>query len=74
MYLFFSIVHTIPFLINDIRSGGPSRLYYQFYYNGSMEYTGIALLAVLIYLCIPYLVPGVKQKIYELFVYTHILS
>lgn len=74
IYLFFSLVHTIPFLINDLASGGPARLYYQFYYKGSMEYTGIAPLAVLIFLCMPYLIPGVKQKMYELFVYTHILG
>ena len=74
IYLFFSIVHTIPFLINDIGSGGPARLYYQFHYKGSMEYTGIAPLAVLIFLCVPYLVPGAKQKIYEIFVYTHFLG
>ena len=34
IYLFFGIVHTVPFLINDYRSGGPKRLYYQFYYEG----------------------------------------
>lgn len=74
IYLFFSIVHTIPFLLNDLASGGPARLYYQFYYKGSMEYTGIAPLAVLVFLCVPYLIPGVKQKMYELFIYTHILG
>lgn len=34
IYLFFGIVHTIPFLINDYNSGGPKRLWYQFYYAG----------------------------------------
>lgn len=74
IYLFFSIVHTIPFIIADLASGGSTRLWYQFYNMGSMEYTGIAPLAVLVFLCVPYLIPGVKSKMYELFVHTHILG
>ena len=38
MYLFFGIVHTVPFLINDYASGGSKRLYYQFYYTGKQTY------------------------------------
>ena len=34
IYLFFGIVHTVPFLVNDYHSGGAKRLYYQFYYAG----------------------------------------
>lgn len=37
IYLFFGIVHTVPFLINDYGSGGPRRLWYQFYYAGEYE-------------------------------------
>lgn len=39
-----------------------------------MEYTGIPPLAFLVFLCVPYLIPGVKSKMYEVFVHTHILG
>lgn len=34
IYLFFGVVHTVPFLVNDLGSGGTRRLWYQFYYAG----------------------------------------
>jgi predicted ferric reductase len=46
IYLFFGIVHTIPFLINNYRSGGPKRLYYQFYYHGKQMYCNLHVLIV----------------------------
>ena len=39
IYLFFGVVHTVPYLINDFGSGGPKRLWYQFYTAG--EYSSL---------------------------------
>lgn len=38
IYLFFGVVHTVPFLINAYGSGGPKRLWYQFYNAGGSSH------------------------------------
>ncbi|KAF2724681.1 hypothetical protein K431DRAFT_281633 [Polychaeton citri CBS 116435] len=73
IYLFFGTVHTVPFLVNALASGGWKRVYYQIYYVGSYEYTGIAPFAVLVFLS-TFSIPWIRRKRYEIFKHSHVLA
>ncbi|KAI1333190.1 ferric reductase like transmembrane component-domain-containing protein [Xylariaceae sp. FL0255] len=69
--LFFSIVHTIPFLAQPVRDGGWPYLRQVFYTPGSELYSGVPALAMLVGLVI-LSVPSIRNRWYNFFYRVHI--
>lgn len=72
MCLLLSVIHTIPFIIQPLRAGGPAALAAQYYKPGGLEYTGTPALGMVVGLSV-LSVPPIRRAAYQLFIHTHIL-
>ncbi|KAI1370515.1 ferric reductase like transmembrane component-domain-containing protein [Hypoxylon crocopeplum] len=71
MCLFLAIVHTVPFIVQPLRDGGPEGLRKQFYKPGGMEYTGTPPLGILVGIVV-LSIPWIRHRFYNLFYRLHI--
>ncbi|KAI2627282.1 ferric reductase NAD binding domain-containing protein [Hypomontagnella submonticulosa] len=71
MCLFLSIVHTVPFIVQPLREGGPEALRKQYYKPGGMEYTGTPPLGILVGIVV-LSIPWIRHRFYNLFYRLHI--
>ncbi|KAI1097745.1 ferric reductase like transmembrane component-domain-containing protein [Jackrogersella minutella] len=71
MCLFLSIVHTVPFIVQPLREGGPEGLRKQYYKPGGMEYTGTPPLGILVGIVV-LSIPWIRHRFYNFFYRLHI--
>ncbi|KAI1441550.1 ferric reductase like transmembrane component-domain-containing protein [Annulohypoxylon stygium] len=71
MCLFLSIVHTVPFIVQPLRDGGPAALRKQYYKPGGMEYTGTPPLGILVGIVV-LSIPWIRHRFYNFFYRLHI--
>ncbi|OTB00853.1 hypothetical protein M426DRAFT_323967 [Hypoxylon sp. CI-4A] len=71
MALFLSIVHTVPFIVQPLRDGGPAALRKQYYKPGGMEYTGTPPLGILVGIVV-LSIPWIRHRFYNFFYRLHI--
>ncbi|KAL7623127.1 ferric reductase [Parahypoxylon ruwenzoriense] len=71
MCLFLSIVHTVPFIVQPLRDGGPDALRKQYYKPGGMEYTGTPPLGILVGIVV-LSIPWIRHRFYNFFYRVHI--
>lgn len=74
LFLFFSVVHTLPFIIQPLKDGGKHNLYLWWYQNGPDMWTGTVALAILAWMVASSFGAVRSYLRYEFFVAQHVLS
>ncbi|PWN93563.1 hypothetical protein FA10DRAFT_264198 [Acaromyces ingoldii] len=73
LVLFFSVVHTIPFIVQPLRDGGSHNLYLWWYHNGPEMWNGTVSLALLAWI-VASSTNVFRSWSYEFFVVQHLVS
>ncbi|KAI1140160.1 ferric reductase NAD binding domain-containing protein [Hypoxylon sp. FL0543] len=71
MCLFLSIVHTVPFIVQPLKEGGPAALRKQYYKPGGMEFTGTPPLGILVGIVV-LSIPWIRHRFYNVFYRLHV--
>ncbi|KAI1394290.1 ferric reductase like transmembrane component-domain-containing protein [Hypoxylon trugodes] len=71
MCLFLSIVHTVPFIVQPLKEGGPAALRKQYYKPEGMEFTGTPPLGILVGIVV-LSIPWIRHRFYNFFYRLHI--
>jgi len=66
-----SLIHTFPFIHQQLVEGGYAKLKLQFYTPGALEFNGTPALAILFGLAV-FSLPPCRRLAYELFVWSHV--